>query len=169
MSKRGLIAIAVDILAAVPVVTILLVSPISRAGSTATAADMKEPEGSVTTKSGLKYLDLKVGTGKEAQSGKTVVVDYIGALTDGMKFDSTVDHSKVDRKNLPLFARTPFDFKLGTGVVIKGWDEGVPGMKVGGKRRLFIPHRLAYGKLGCPPLIPANADLIFEIELLEVK
>ncbi len=111
----------------------------------------------VKTASGLEYWDIKAGTGAVAKSGQHVKVHYTGWLTNGKKFDSSVD------------AGRPFEFKLGAGQVIKGWDEGVAGMKVGGKRQLRIPPALAYGAGGYPPLIPANATLIFDVELLEAK
>jgi FKBP-type peptidyl-prolyl cis-trans isomerase FkpA len=111
----------------------------------------------VTTPSGLKYEDLKVGTGAEAKAGQTVSVHYTGWLTDGKKFDSSVDR------------RQPFEFPLGMGRVIKGWDEGVQGMKVGGKRKLTIPPGLGYGARGAGGAIPPNATLIFDVELLGVR
>ncbi|MDO8608420.1 MAG: FKBP-type peptidyl-prolyl cis-trans isomerase [Phaeospirillum sp.] len=115
----------------------------------------------VTTKSGLKYTDTKVGTGTMAPAGKEVVVQYTGWLdqkgTKGKKFDSSYDHGQ------------PFSFPLGQGMVIKGWDEGVQGMKVGGKRTLMIPANLGYGSRGAGADIPPNADLIFDVELLQVK
>jgi FKBP-type peptidyl-prolyl cis-trans isomerase len=108
------------------------------------------------TPSGLEYWDIKVGTGAVAQSGHNVKVDYTGWLTDGKKFDSSVGTGK------------PFPFMLGAGRVIKGWDEGVVGMKVGGKRQLRIPPELAYGAKGYPGAIPPNATLIFDVQLLGV-
>ncbi len=110
----------------------------------------------VTTTSGLKYVDDVVGQGKKAELGKTVVVHYTGTLDDGTKFDSSRDRDK------------PFEFPLGEGKVIKGWDEGVAGMRVGGKRRLVIPPELGYGSRNVGP-IPANSTLHFEVELLDVK
>ena len=111
----------------------------------------------VTTDSGLKYIDLKVGSGAAAKKGDTVEVHYTGWLKDGKKFDSSVDRGE------------PFSFPLGAGRVIKGWDEGVAGMKVGGKRKLIIPSKLAYGEKGAGRVIPANAELTFEVELLKIK
>jgi len=108
-----------------------------------------------TTASGLRITDLVVGSGEEAVSGKSVSVNYRGTLTNGREFDSS-------------YGRGPFSFPLGGGRVIKGWDEGVAGMKVGGKRRLVIPPDLAYGERGAGGVIPANATLIFEVELLQV-
>jgi FKBP-type peptidyl-prolyl cis-trans isomerase len=110
----------------------------------------------VTTSSGLQYIDLTIGTGATAQAGQTVSVHYSGWLENGKKFDSSVDRGQ------------PFSFPLGTGRVIKGWDEGVQGMKVGGKRKLIIPSSLGYGARGAGGAIPPHATLIFEVELLGV-
>jgi len=101
--------------------------------------------------------DIKVGTGEEAKAGDTVTVNYKGTLTDGSQFDSSYDRNE------------PFTFQLGAGNVIKGWDEGVQGMKVGGKRQLIIPSDLGYGAQGMPPKIPGNATLVFDVELLKVE
>jgi FKBP-type peptidyl-prolyl cis-trans isomerase FkpA len=106
---------------------------------------------------GFKVEDLVVGTGAEAVDGKVVSVHYTGTLDDGSKFDSSLDRG------------TPFSFTLGAQQVIQGWDLGVKGMKVGGKRRLTIPAALGYGAAGYPPVIPQNATLHFDVELLEVK
>lgn len=106
---------------------------------------------------GMEITDLEEGKGAVAESGKTVVVHYTGTLTDGTVFDSSKKHGR------------PFDFNLGAGEVIRGWDEGVKGMKVGGKRKLVIPSEMGYGARGAPPVIPPNATLVFEVELLDVK
>ncbi len=111
----------------------------------------------VTTESGLKYVDLIVGTGREAAAGQLVTVHYTGWLTNGTKFDSSVDR------------RDPFSFPIGSGKVIRGWDEGVAGMKVGGKRKLTIPPQLGYGARGAGGVIPPNATLVFDVELLDAK
>jgi FKBP-type peptidyl-prolyl cis-trans isomerase FkpA len=121
---------------------------------------MADPQGSnqeTTNASGLKVTDLQTGDGPEAKAGHQVTVHYTGWLENGTKFDSSLDR------------RDPFKFVLGAGAVIRGWDEGVEGMKVGGKRRLTIPASLGYGARGAGGVIPPNATLIFEVELLGVK
>lgn len=107
---------------------------------------------------GLEYYDMKVGKGANPKPGQTVSVQYTGTLTDGTKFDSSYDHGGA-----------PIDFPIGVSQVIKGWDEGVPSMKVGGKRRLVVPGNLAYGANAPTPTIPPNACLVFDIELVAVK
>jgi FKBP-type peptidyl-prolyl cis-trans isomerase FkpA len=114
----------------------------------------KDTPKEITTATGLKYTDLKTGTGAEAKPGAVVQVHYTGWLVDGTKFDSSLDRKE------------PFRFKLGAGQVIKGWDQGVAGMKVGGKRKLVIPADLGYGSAGAGGVIPPGATLIFEVELL---
>jgi len=111
----------------------------------------------VTTASGLKYVELVEGTGPSPRQGQTAVVHYTGTLTNGTKFDSSVDRGQ------------PYNFVLGAGSVIKGWEEGVGSMKVGGKRKLIVPPDLGYGPMGRPPSIPGNSTLIFDVELLDVK
>lgn len=121
----------------------------------ATMSAPAAPASEVTTPSGLKYQDIKVGAGEVAAAGQTVSVHYTGTLTDGKKFDSSKDRNQ------------PFEFPLGGGRVIRGWDEGVQGMKVGGVRKLTIPPELGYGARGAGGVIPPNATLIFEVELLK--
>lgn len=116
-----------------------------------------DAEGFYTSSTGLKFRDLSKGDGPRPRVGQTVVVHYTGWLTNGKKFDSSVDRGE------------PFEFVLGTGQVIKGWDEGVKGMNIGGKRRLTIPPQLGYGKQGAGNSIPPDATLVFEVELLGVK
>ena len=111
----------------------------------------------ITTPSGLKYTDVVEGKGESPRKGDTVVVHYTGTLTDGKKFDSSVDRKQ------------PFKFEIGMGYVIKGWDEGVLSMKVGGKRRLVIPPDLGYGMRGAGNVIPPGATLIFDVELLSLE
>jgi peptidylprolyl isomerase len=137
-------AIALLALAAVAVAAVLFVV-------------FKGGGGEVTTPSGLKYVDEVVGTGDSPKSGQTVKVHYTGTLEDGTKFESSLDSGQ------------PYSFRIGTSAVIKGWDEGIMTMKVGGKRKLIIPPKLGYGAAGSGSKIPPNATLIFEIELLNVK
>jgi FKBP-type peptidyl-prolyl cis-trans isomerase len=136
--------------------------PVSSATTTQQAAPTTTPPAvaarEVTTPLGLKYQDLVVGNGRMAEEGMSVTVNYTGWLTDGTKFDSSYDTG-----------RQPLTFKIGAGMVIRGWDEGVKGMRVGGKRKLTIPPDLAYGERGYPPVIPASATLVFEVEFLGVN
>jgi len=140
--------------------TLALVAALAGAVTTLPAVAQSEAK-TVTSASGVKMTDTKVGTGAEAKPGKTAVVHYTGWLdkdgTKGQKFDSSVDRGQ------------PFAFALGQGQVIRGWDEGVVGMKVGGKRTLVIPPELGYGARGAGGVIPPNATLIFDVELLDVK
>ena len=137
----------------IPIITIavLMTSSCSKSGG---PTKVSGPPHKIS--SGLEFWDLKTGTGAEAAAGKHVSVHYTGWLTDGTKFDSSVDRN------------TPYGFLLGAGQVIKGWDEGVAGMKVGGKRQLRIPPELGYGSRPVGP-IPPNSTLIFDVELLDVK
>lgn len=120
-------------------------------------AGKAEAAKTVTTASGLKYTDVRVGKGASPVKGKQVKVHYTGTLANGTKFDSSLDRNE------------PFVFVFGVGQVIRGWDEGLAGMKVGGKRKLVIPGNLGYGAAGAPPDIPPNAKLLFDVELLDVQ
>ena len=123
-------------------------------GAASLGGDLQSPK-EVMTPSGLRITDLVLGTGAEAVSGMTVSVNYRGTLEDGKEFDSS-------------YGRGPFSFPLGAGRVIRGWDEGVAGMRVGGKRKLVIPPDLGYGERGAGGVIPPNATLVFEVELLRI-
>ena len=145
--QARIIAIVIVLALAASAVAYLIVN---RAGKGA-------PE--ITTASGLKYSDLVVGTGATPQKGQTVSVHYTGTLQNGVKFDSSYDHP----------GQPPLEFQLGTPTIIKGWNEGIETMKVGGKRKLTIPPALGYGQTGRPPQIPPNSTLIFEVELMGIK
>jgi FKBP-type peptidyl-prolyl cis-trans isomerase FkpA len=127
-----------------------------KAGAAATGFEI-DSAALTKTASGLRYQDLATGNGAEAAPGQTAVVHYTGWLTDGSKFDSSRDRGQ------------PFSFPIGGGQVIAGWDEGVAGMKVGGRRKLVIPPELGYGPMGSPPVIPPGATLVFDVELLDLK
>ena len=119
--------------------------------------DKMTEENFIETGTGLKYIDIKVGDGASPSIGQKVTVHYTGKLANGKKFDSSLDRNR------------PFSFVIGVGQVIKGWDEGVMSMKVGGKRKLIIPSDLGYGARGAGNVIPPNSELHFEVELLDVK
>jgi len=139
------------------ITTIMILSIFSCSSSKdATKKDSSNDNEFITTPSGLKYKDIVVGNGPSPKEGQTCIVHYHGTLENGTVFDSSVDRG------------TPFEFKIGVGQVIKGWDEGVMTMKVGGKRKLIIPANLAYGNRNIGS-IPANSTLIFEVELLNIK
>jgi hypothetical protein len=120
------------------------------------------PGNEVTTASGLKYVDEAIGTGQSPKPGQTVIVHYTGMLQNGTIFDSSRDKNKPG-------GGEPIPFVIGRGQVIKGWDEGLMTMKVGGKRKLTIPPKLGYGATGKPPDIPANSTLVFDVELVGIK
>ena len=133
-------------------------SPAPAQESAAALAPPASAAKAVSLPSGLVYQDLVVGNGPMAEEGMAVTVNYTGWLTDGTMFDSS--HNE---------GRQPLTFKIGAGMVIRGWDEGVQGMRVGGRRKLTIPPELAYGQRGYPPVIPPNSTLVFEVEFLGVK
>lgn len=135
-------------------VVIVGVANKNKAKPVATPFPTSTPSATITQ---MQTEDITVGTGAEAFNGKSVTVNYVGTLVDGIKFDSSYDRNE------------PFTFTLGAGEVIKGWDQGVLGMKVGGKRKLTIPSDLGYGVAGAGGVIPPNATLIFEVELLKVN
>jgi FKBP-type peptidyl-prolyl cis-trans isomerase len=149
--------VAVAILLALTAVFVLAQSSAGKSTAAGTNAPTKVTGDGVKTSSGLIYWDIRVGNGEVAKEGSHVRVHYTGWLTSGKKFDSSVDAGK------------PFDFTIGNGEVIKGWEEGVAGMRVGGKRQLRIPAALGYGADGYPGVIPANATLIFDVQLLGVQ
>lgn len=143
---------------------ILMIGTLAMVLAVPALAAKHEPKGNignngktVTTASGLKYIDLVVGKGASPVKGKQVKVHYTGTLENGKKFDSSVDRNE------------PFVFVIGVGQVIPGWDEGVMSMKVGGKRKLIIPAKLGYGAAGAGGVIPPNATLLFDVELLDVQ
>lgn len=146
-----------------PIISMLAIVAITM--GSANTVDAKRPKAdkasgsgqSVTTSTGLQYSDKVVGQGAQPKPGQTVIVHYTGWLTNGTKFDSSVDRGE------------PFKFRIGQGEVIKGWDEGVGTMKVGGKRRLTIPASLGYGQRGAGGTIPPNATLVFDVELLGLQ
>jgi len=138
-------------------VTVLSVGTLPAQAKKSQAKNAVAPSKTVTTSSGLKYVDLVIGKGATPKNGDTVYVHYTGWLTNGKKFDSSVDRGQ------------PFSFALGRGQVIRGWDEGVASMRVGGKRKLTIPSELAYGSRGYPGVIPPNSTLVFDVELLKIK
>jgi FKBP-type peptidyl-prolyl cis-trans isomerase FkpA len=156
--------------ALVPVVFLAVGSVTVAVGATGTAGCSKAPDEPTSAfkpaegaplppgPAQLEHDEIRVGSGREAKKGDTVQVQYTGTLTNGKKFDSSYDHGAE-----------PFKFTIGKGEVIKGWDEGVPGMKASGKRRLRIPPDLGYGASGSPPNIPGNAGLVFEIELVSIE
>lgn len=161
MKKRlfsgAIIAGAMILVAAVAVAQTAPAKPKVKVVTPNTNAPAKVNGDGVKTDSGLQYWEIRVGTGEVAKEGSHVRVHYTGWLTTSKKFDSSVDRGQ------------PFDFTIGNGEVIRGWEEGVAGMKVGGKRQLRIPPELGYGADGSPPTIPPNATLIFDIQLLGVQ
>jgi len=148
MMKYGLLVLVVLLVAAFALAQ-------TKAKAPAAGGPTKVTGDGTKTSTGLQYWDIKVGTGRTADKGNTVHVHYTGWLTNGKKFDSSVGGK-------------PFQFRIGAHQVIAGWEEGVTGMKVGGKRQLRIPPNLAYGKDGYPGAIPPNSTLVFDIELLRV-
>jgi FKBP-type peptidyl-prolyl cis-trans isomerase len=149
--------VAIAVILALTAVFVVGQSAAKKTAPANTNAPTKVTGDGMKTPSGLAYWDIRVGTGEVAKEGSHVRVHYTGWLTNGKKFDSSVDAGK------------PFDFTIGNGEVIKGWEEGITGMRVGGKRQLRIPPDLAYGAEGSPPDIPPNATLIFDVQLLGVQ
>lgn len=140
---------------------LLAVALLAAASPSALAGQERSPANSggreIVTPSGLKYVDLRIGQGEAATTGKIIEVHYVGWLENGAKFDSSRDRDR------------PFTFRLGAGDAPKGWDEGLAGMKVGGKRKLVIPPELGFGRQGVGSVVPPNAVLLYEFELLEVR
>ncbi len=154
MQKNKTLLISIGVIAVVILIVVFIFSGSKQTSSNESMNGQNEE--TRTTQDGLRITDEVVGTGAEAAVGKVVTVHYTGTFTNGTKFDSSVDRGM------------PFSFLLGAGQVIKGWDEGVQGMKVGGKRKLVIPPSLGYGSINRGP-IPANSTLVFEVELLDIK
>ena len=150
-SLATLATVAAFALCALPLAGLAFATPPSDAKPDTAGPEWKK------NASGLEYQEIQIGEGTEAKAGMTVDVHYTGWLLDGTKFDSSVDRGK------------PFSFHLGAGEVIRGWDEGVAGMKVGGKRKLRIPSEMGYGARGAGGVIPGNATLVFDVELLGLK
>lgn len=154
MGKMKLVGYVVVVILIGGIIGYLLIS--HAPSNTNIMNDTQNTTSQAPTEGKLKIEDIKVGTGPEVKSGDTVVINYTGTLTDGTKFDSSYDHGQ------------PFETQIGVGRVIKGWDEGVVGMKVGGKRRLTIPPDLGYGSQAVGS-IPPNSTLIFDVELMGIK
>ena len=155
MSSRKII-VAAAVLSAMCAMPVMAAQDQNGAKDKAVSKEKVAAAKTVTTASGLKYVDVKVGSGASPVKGKQVKVHYTGTLENGKKFDSSLDRNE------------PFTFVIGVGQVIPGWDEGVMSMKVGGKRKLIIPSKLGYGAAGAGGVIPPNATLLFDVELLDV-